>query len=200
MGPLAGIVVVGLIGWGYATITTRRRKRELELERKLEEEKVRAAELGQTKQLLEYYARMRTRNEEYRRQLTGRLLGAASLLSTVLFLIGFFVIDRQVEDEAERIKRGKNSKGVSFVVPFIDVHATNARVTWLGDKAKRPAELGSPYYLIYLGRSRDVAVLLACGRTTVLVPADDVAIDLLNAEGDANEASRRQLFTDLCVD
>jgi hypothetical protein len=165
---LVGIAVVGTIGWTYATITTRGRKRE--------EEK-----------------------EEHRRQRTRRLLGAALLASTMLILVGFLILQRQVEDEAARVKRGENANGVSFIVPFIDVRATRAKVTWLGDKEKRPVELGSPY-LMYLGRGRDVAVFLACGRTTVLVPANDVAIDLLGGgmEGDKSQDRERQEFNALC--
>jgi hypothetical protein len=196
---LVGIAVVGTIGWAYSTVTTRRRRRDLEVERRLEKDKQKAAELGETDLLLAYYARIRMEEEEVRRLRVRRLLGAASLASTVLILVGFYLLERQVEDEAARAKRGENANGVSFIVPFIDARATRANVTWLGDKEKRPVELGSPY-LMYLGRGRDVAVFLACGRTTVLVPADDVAIDLLGGgrEGDRVQDRERQQFNDLC--
>jgi hypothetical protein len=39
--------------------------------------------------------------------------------------------------------------------------------------------LRSPH-LLYLGRGDEVAVFVACGHTTVVIPADAVAIDLLD--------------------
>jgi hypothetical protein len=143
------------------------------------------------------YERNRLQEQEERRELIARLLGPASLASAILILVGFYLLEEQVEEEAALAKQGVSVDGVGFIVPFIDARTTRAKVTWLGDKEKRPTELESPH-LTYLGRGRDVTVLLACGRTTVLVPANNVAIDLFNTDRDMPEDQQRQQFNDLC--
>jgi hypothetical protein len=214
----SGIIVIGLIGWTYATITARNRLRALrqDIDRRHEAKRISEEQKKTEKLMLEHplgyllrlneperqqliarIAEERMWKEEFRRQRARRLLGAASLAFPVLILVGFLFLDRQVEGEAARVTQGVNVNGISFGVPFapyIDVHAIRAKATWLGDKEKQPVELGSPY-LMYLGRSRDVVVLLACGHTTVLVPADNVAIDLLS---DMTEDQQREQFSNLC--
>jgi hypothetical protein len=188
---LVGIAVVGLIGYAYAANTARNRRRAFRLKQEsaLQDalDRIRADNSQDaTKRSIDEYIEERIselqREEQALRTLvtTRFILGGASLIFAVLILFGFYLFERKIEEEAARVKRGENVNGISLVVPFIDVRATRANVTWIGDK-ERPSELGSSY-LMYLGRGRDVAVFLACGRTTIVVPADAVAIDLLAPE------------------
>jgi hypothetical protein len=77
-------------------------------------------------------------------------------------------------------------------VPFVDVRATRAEVTWLGDEQREPMALRSSH-LLYLGRGDKIAVFVECGHTTVIVPADAVAIHLLDRRtGNADEVRQRE--------
>jgi hypothetical protein len=72
-------------------------------------------------------------------------------------------------------------------------------VIWLGEEAKRPPGLAAPH-LMYLGRGPDVAVFLACGRHTIVVPADDVVVNILyeNREYRDDAATQRGLLDEAC--
>jgi hypothetical protein len=172
-----GISVAGLIGLASLTIAAR---------------KATAA-----------HAERQLRKEQFHKQRVDRLLGVTLLAFLVTVFVGFLLLLLQVEDEAESVRRGESVNGVGFAVVFIDVRVSRANVTWLGDKDKQPEKLGSPY-LMYLGRGRDVAVLLSCARATVLVPGDEVSIDLFDVEAEGaeeepnQEARQRQEFEMSC--
>jgi hypothetical protein len=108
----------------------------------------------------------------------------------VIFLFGRF--ERAIENEVDHVRQGETVNGISLLVPFVDVRAARAKVTWLGDEQREPMALRSPH-LLYLGRGDKVAVFVECGHTTVIVPADAVAIHLLDrGTGNADEVQRRE--------
>jgi hypothetical protein len=129
-----------------------------------------------------------------------RLVPPASKQRWLSFLAVFFTIcvlvfiifrfdsaESVTSEKADLVKSGQN------VGPYgaLDVRVSRVEVTWLGDETM-PTELQSPY-LMYLGQGADVAVFLSCGRTTVVVPADQVAVDIL----DPDEAGRTE-FSKAC--
>jgi hypothetical protein len=120
--------------------------------------------------------------DERKRQLRRRHVQSYASLCIVfavgLILGGFYLLGRQVHEEANSVFRGETVSGVGFLFPLVDVDATHAEVTWLDDKIKEPPALKAPY-LMYLGRGPDVAVFLACGRRVVITPSNSVAIELL---------------------
>jgi hypothetical protein len=95
-------------------------------------------------------SRLGMRSPDYQSLMMRSVISAAVTLVVLIFLYGFYRFERQVEGEAARVREGQNVNGLSFIVPFIDVRATRAWVTWLGDEDKRPVALGSPY-LMYFG-------------------------------------------------
>jgi hypothetical protein len=171
---LVGITVAGLVGWAFAAFSTR----DLEVPS------------GGTSQ-------DRLWRRIIRRRRMRRILGAASLTFAIVAPIGFLLVERQIEVEAAEAKRGRSGNGISLIVPFIDVRTTRANVTWLGEDTKRPNGLNAGY-LTYLGRSKETVALLACGRTTLLIPADDVAVQLLVREADLPVAEQERLFQEAC--
>lgn len=113
-------------------------------------------------------------------------------------LAGYWYLTFMMEGEAERVSRGETVNGVGLFIPFIDVRAYRAEVAWLGEAGKTPARLKSPH-LTYLGRGRDVAVLVACGSTTVVVPADQVVVNIMNQGHSSDDRKvQRQQFRELC--
>jgi hypothetical protein len=209
---LVAIAVVGLIGCIYAIVTATSRLRAHRMKPESDREHVPERLPEKEKQEAEEHTvqeRSETPETEMRRQegelrtllIKSWLLGIALLIATILILSVFVLFEHQVEAEVERVREGENVNGISLLVPFIDVRSTRAKVTWLGDKEKQPVELKS-LHLMYLGRGREVAVFLACGHTTVVVPADDVAIDLFGRESDTTEEreSERLEFDNLCGD
>ena len=231
---LVGISVAGLGGLVYLIIAARNRKRALMLEfeqrpeeRRTEEDEERAEELGASReptvsQAAAAHAERQMREEQFHKRHIDWLLGLAPwalLAFLVLILFGFRILLFQVEDEAESVKRGESVNGVGYFVTFIDVRVSRANVIWLGDKEKQSEKLRSPY-MMYLGRGRDVAVLLACASAkgsvpsdvvatdlyTVMVPGDEVAIDLFDVEAEGveqepnKEARQRREFEMSCKD
>jgi hypothetical protein len=132
------------------------------------------------------------------RPMNWSLIAAIGGLAGTALIVGFFYINVKVEDEATRVAHGQSVNGVGPVAPFVDVRANRADVVWLGDKDKRPKELDAPH-LMYLGRGNDIVVLLACGKTTLTVPADDVMV-LIRDQGDSkmSDAEQESEFRRLC--
>ncbi|GAA0452044.1 hypothetical protein Ade02nite_77130 [Paractinoplanes deccanensis] len=139
-------------------------------------------------------------------RLPGRTVGAGPehpvftwfAVALLVVLAGYWLLTLKMEREADRVVRGETVNGVGLFVPFIDVHAYRAEVAWLGEPEKMPARLRSPH-LTYLGRGDDVAVFVACGTTTVVVPADQVVIDIRNqGHSDVDRETQRQEFQRLC--
>jgi hypothetical protein len=139
--------------------------------------------------------RVQAATARVRRQL---IFGSLATVLAALVLIGYFVLRADVERKATRVKEGRNVGGIGRFVEFIDVRAAHAEVTWLGEPRDAPPQLRSPY-LMYLGRGPDVAAFLACGRTTVVVPAEKVAINLLDRGVDSDQLSERQTLPAACV-
>ena len=102
-----------------------------------------------------------------------------------------------MEDEANRVSRGESVNGIGLIVPFNDVRAHRAKVTWIGDKQPAPTALAAAH-LMYLGRGRDVAAFVSCGERTILVPADQVSIELLYADEVLTPEKEQQQFAALC--
>jgi hypothetical protein len=119
-------------------------------------------------------------------------------VALVAILVGYWYLTVKMESEADRVSRGETVNGVGLFIPFIDVRAYRAEVTWLGEPARRPAAIDSPH-LTYLGRGRDVVVLLACGRTTLVVPADQVIVNIQNqGHSDVDHEAQRLQFARAC--
>jgi hypothetical protein len=188
---LVGIAVAAPIGWIYTAITTRHRLEYIEAERIREQ--VRETEQS----ALERYLSQRELESELRKLRIGRLLAAVGLILTVLLLVGYIALRNRVEHEADRVRFGETVNGIGIVVPFIDVRAHRAQVTWIGDREDPPVALAAPH-LMYLGRGRDVAALVSCGRKTILIPADQVAVKLLYEDEDVSRQDQRQQLTKVC--
>ncbi|MCY1143403.1 hypothetical protein OWR29_35855 [Actinoplanes sp. Pm04-4] len=110
---------------------------------------------------------------------------------------GYWYLTFIMEAEADRVARGETVNGMGLFVPFIDVRAHRAEVTWLGETAIPPG-LQSPH-LSYLGRSRDATVLVACGTTTIVVPSDQVIINIKNqGHSFVDRRTQRAEFARLC--
>lgn len=161
--------------------------------------------LGRT--LLHLVLSRRARSDE-----AGRREGGSKILSALAghpvftwfalallgVLAGYWYLTFVMEIEADRVGRGETVNGVGLFVPFVDVRAYRAEVSWLGDSDKMPEQLTSPH-LTYLGRGRDVAVFVACGRTTVVTPADQVVIYIKNqGHSEVDREVQRREFDRLC--
>lgn len=119
-------------------------------------------------------------------------LAIASLLTAGLVIFVFGRFERAIENEVDHVRQGETVNGISLLVPFVDVRATRAEITWLGDERREHMALLSPH-LLYLGRGDKVAFFVECGHTTVIVPADAVAIHLLDrGTGNADEVRQRE--------
>ncbi|WP_250037670.1 hypothetical protein [Paractinoplanes maris] len=119
-------------------------------------------------------------------------------IALLVLLAGYWYLTLKMEREADRVGRGETVNGIGLIVPFIDVRAYRAEVTWLGEAATMPSTLNSPH-LTYLGRGRDTAVLVACGTTTVIVPADQVVISIKNrGHSRVDREAQQQEFARLC--
>jgi hypothetical protein len=160
-----------------------------------------------SKALLSFFLSWRARNNEDATPEDKKRIKAA-LASHPIFtwfalallgiLVGYWYLTFVMENEADRVSRGETVNGVGIFVPFIDVRAYRAEAAWLGEAQNKPAQLGSPH-LTYLGRGRDVAVFVACGSTTVVVPADQVAINIVNqGHSDIDRERQRREFDALC--
>ena len=129
--------------------------------------------------------RLAEQRESRRRFTVALLVGMAAL--AVLLLISYIFAAKRVDAEADRVAQGHTSNGLGYVVPFIDVRANLAHVTWLGEKDAAPPGLVQAPYLTYLGSGEDATVLVACGERTYIVQNDDVLVTLLG-QGRAAEA------------
>ncbi|MGW5238637.1 hypothetical protein ACWEOW_06875 [Monashia sp. NPDC004114] len=128
--------------------------------------------------------------------------GAVALI--VLLLIGYKFAADHVSAEANRVAKGHSSTGLGLVVPFIDVRANRAEVTWVGDKDAAPKGLVNALFLTYLGNGEGSTVLLECGQKTYIVKSDDVVVTLLDQgrayiEGDSRrDAAEEAAFKRAC--
>jgi hypothetical protein len=120
-------------------------------------------------------------------QLRRRVLFIGGILASFLIIGAVLVATASVGRLAERAEEGIPVSPLG-PGPFAVVHvsADAARVLWLDKETVKPAVLNDPW-LLYLGRSKEVAVFLACGRT-VIVPADKVVPIVLTTEDDRNQA------------
>jgi hypothetical protein len=198
---LIAIAMAGAAGWLFTLFSVRRRRDEMRASVRAAEA---AAQADRPDPVPPEPAQQLDEQRQQLRQSTARLqrsraIGIAVLAATAILLAGYWYLQGAVETEADRVRRGESVNGLSFVVPFIDLPVNRANVTWLGDQDQRPDALDSPH-LMYLGRGPDVAVFLACGRETIVVPADDVAVIIQRdtSPPDRNQTEQRRQLTQAC--
>jgi hypothetical protein len=191
---VVGILAAGFAAWFFAILATRRMASRAPA--------ASSQALAQTESLAVGVDRKNVEksvaSERIRRARSAILLRTAPLFLVMLMLAGYWSLTLQVEDEAERVRRGETVSGVGLFISLVDVRASPAEVRWLGEASRQPPELDAPH-LMYLGRGRDIAAFVVCGRTTILVPAEDVAIHILDqGHSDQDHAAQRRRLDDVC--
>ena len=158
----------------------------------LGEERRRAA---QSRAMEMELASMRREQNVYRLRFYSLLVIATSLSLLALY----WALAYRVDTEADRVAHGQSSNGLGIVVPFIDVRASQATAKWIDPDAAAPAGLEDAPFLTYLGDGDGVAVLVACGDTTYVVPDDAVSITLLNqGRNKLSDDEEQKAFDDAC--
>lgn len=124
-----------------------------------------------------------------------RFMGAmvtasVTVVVSIGVLVGFRAMADKVEGSAQQAREGKTVGAISLLsAPVIDIQATPARVTWVGDGGQ-PDDLGpSDSRMLYLGRSEHMVALLTCDGVTLMPRPSDVVV---RVEADVDSG------TDIC--